>query len=209
MSKFALRQSAHCSRNADRVAHLHAAILLRGQPRGKGSDRAGGFDPLRCDRMSAMSPADTLERLAASALASTSWAATFLQGGSEPPRPLSETAPTLVQGLRRLLATVTPERLHAIDPQRAEMAARILRQTLDNMRPFLALAQRLGHAQDAWFHAATEALDDIENIVEGLGLSLDEDFRRITADAIAELDASRRPGQKPPDWRSSLASMSD
>lgn len=156
-----------------------------------------------------MSPTGTLELLAASALASTNWAAIFLQGGAEPPRPLGETAPTLVQGLRRLLAAVAPERLQAINLDRAEMAARILRQTLDNTRPFLALAERLGHAQDAWFGAMTEALDDIENILEGLALSLNEDFRRTVADAIAELDAARRPGHKPPEWRSSLASMPD
>jgi hypothetical protein len=156
-----------------------------------------------------MGPTDTLEHLAASALASTNWAANFLQGGSEPSRPLGETAPTLVQGLHRLLSSVAPERLQAIDLQRAEMAARILRHTLDYMRPFLALAVRLGHAQDAWFGAMTEALDDIENILEGLALSLDENFRRPVADAIAELDATRRPGPEPPEWRSSLASMPD
>ena len=154
-----------------------------------------------------MNVAETLEQLATSTLATTNLATVFLQDTPGQSRPLGETAPALVENLRRLLATVAPERLQRVDHQGAAIAARVLSQTQGNVRHFVALAAQLGHEREAWFGAMSEVLDQLENILEGLYLSLDEEFRQSVTDAITELDA--RSGRKPADWRSSLAKMPD
>jgi hypothetical protein len=155
-----------------------------------------------------MTSADTLEQLAASTLATTNWATTFLQGGGfGQARPLGETASALVETLHRLLATLTPERLQRLDYQTATIAARTLGPTQSYLHQFLTTAAQSGHDSESWFGAMSELLDQLDNVLEGLYLSLDEDFRQLVGSAITELAAVS--GAAPADWRSSLAKMPD
>lgn len=105
-------------------------------------------------------PAD-LERLAASTSATTNWANALLRNSS-PARPLAETASATVANLRKLLASVTPERLQHLDTQRAVLAARVLDQTHEYVRKFLALAGQLGQQGEAWFDEMTGLLAQVE-----------------------------------------------
>ncbi|HEV8574495.1 MAG TPA: hypothetical protein VGR43_07270, partial [Dehalococcoidia bacterium] len=89
--------------------------------------------------------------------ATTNWAKALL-GSSSPTRPLAETAPATVENLRKVLATVTPERLQHLDTQRAALAARVLDQTHEYVRKFLALAGQLGQQGEAWFDEMTGLL---------------------------------------------------
>jgi hypothetical protein len=105
-------------------------------------------------------PAD-LERLVALTSATTNLGNALLQNWA-PARPLGETAPATVENLRKLLATVTPERLQHLDAQRAALAARVLDQTHEHVRKFLALVGQLGQQGEAWFEEMIGLLAQVE-----------------------------------------------
>lgn len=98
---------------------------------------------------------------------------------------LAATATATAENVRRLLATVTPERLQCLDKQGVALAARALDQTHDDVRNFLALAGQRGHQGEAWFGEMTDLLRQLEVALESLFSSLDIEAAHA---ALAESD---------------------
>jgi hypothetical protein len=143
-------------------------------------------------------PAD-LERLVALTSATTNLGNALLRNWA-PARPLGETAPATVENLRKLLATVTPERLQHLDAQRAALAARVLDQTHEHVRKFLAFVGQLGQQGEAWFGEMTGLLAEVEialtrlHSIEAAPAEQPSDPDNLSGQQVREIGVRYLPG---------------
>ena len=85
------------------------------------------------------------------------------------------------------------------------LVVQILQLSYDKVREFAHRAINAGLGAQEWHRALREALEALEDALEGLYLARDPEFRAMVNTAIQELS----PASEASDWRAALAAMPD
>ena len=155
-----------------------------------------------------MSPATALEELETRAhltMAETSRARIIFR---QPRNPKAiARAWHLVATVRAAVAFAESDLVERIaDSETFPVVVQLLQLSHDKLRAFARQAIDAGMGPQDWHRALREAIDAFADVLEGLYLSRDPDFRTIVAEAIRKLSPA---GDTSADWRAAIAAMPD
>ena len=114
----------------------------------------------------------------------------------------------LVATVRSTVAFAESDLLQRIDAEPLAVVVLILQASYEKVRAFVNRAIEAGLGQQDWHRGLTEAMEALDDALEGFYLARDPDFRAMVDAAVKELTITP-PDQVSADWRTGLAAMPD